>query len=320
MDINKKDKKILLALDMDARKSDSRIAKEVGLSAQVTNYRIKQLQKKGIIKSYYPVIDHTKLGLKLYRIGIKLENATKQKEKEILDYLMLHSSWIVSALGQWNILMATYVADEFEFMRFWRAFFQKYGYYVKDQWISLMTKFWNFERSFLLPESMNRKRVIIIGKDANVTNRIDGIDKKILKELTQNARQTSLDIAKKIGQTERIVRYRISGLEKEKIVLGYRTFLNTALLNLKYYKLFIQLKNSRNEDVEQIRTFINQNPNVIYNTEALGGYDFELEVQFSDSRELFNFINHIREKFPLFIKDVHHLEYIDEYKITYFPV
>ena len=48
-----KDRRILLALDMSARKPDSSIAKIVGLSKQLTNYRIKRLEKKGIIKSLY---------------------------------------------------------------------------------------------------------------------------------------------------------------------------------------------------------------------------------------------------------------------------
>ena len=69
-----KDRKLLLALDMDARAPDSSIAKIVGLSKQLTNYRIKRLEKHEIVLSYYPVIDHTKLGLQLYRIALKLEH------------------------------------------------------------------------------------------------------------------------------------------------------------------------------------------------------------------------------------------------------
>src|SRR3989338_7862774 len=98
-DLDVKDKRILIALDMDARKPDSSIAKIVGLSKQLTNYKIKRLEKLKLIESYYQVIDHTKLGLQLYRIALKLENVTKEKEHEILNYLKNHASWIVSVLG-----------------------------------------------------------------------------------------------------------------------------------------------------------------------------------------------------------------------------
>jgi len=58
---------------------------------------------------------------------------------------------------------------------------------------------------------------------------------------------------------------------------------------------------------------------VIYSTEALGGYDFEIESHFSDSQELFKFLISLKEIFPKLIKDIHHMEYIKEHKITYYP-
>lgn len=316
--LDTKDKKLLLALDMDARTPDSSIAKIVGLSKQLTNYRIKRLENQEVILSYYPIIDHTKLGLQLYRIALKLENLTKEKEQEIIDYLKVHASWMASVLGNWDLWIALYAKNEFEFMKFWHDFYEKYGNYVENRWVSLMTKFFNFERSFIYPEKKNRDKKFIIGDKPGIIP-IDNVDLKILQELTKNARQTSLELSKKINQTERVTRYRIKKLENQKIILGYRPFINTSLLGLKYYKLFISLKETKKQDLQKIRTYITQNPNVVYNTEALGGYDFEIEVHFSDSLELIQFISNLREAFPTNIKNAIHLEYIKEYKITYFP-
>jgi len=316
--LDTKDKKLLLALDMDARASDSSIAKIVGLSKQLTNYRIKRLEKQEIVLSYYPVIDHTKLGLQLYRIALKLENLTKEKEQEMINYLKDHSAWMVSVLGNWDIWMAIYARNEFDFMKFWTNFYERYGAYTENRWISLMTKFLNFERSFIYPQKKNRDKKFIIGENPKIAP-INDIDLEIIKELTKNARQTSLELSKKINQTERIVRYRLQKLENKKIILGYRPFINTQLLGFKYYKLFIQLKDVTKQDLQKIKAYITQNPNVVYNTEALGGYDFEIEVQFSDSQELMKFISNLREAFPTNIKNINHMEYIKEYKITYFP-
>ena len=313
-----KDRKILLALDMDARKPDTQISKIVGLSKQITNYRIKRLEKKQVIQAYYPVIDHTKLGLKLYRIALKLENATKEKEEEILNYLKQHASWITSVLGVWDISMGLYVKEEYGFMDFWNTFYEKYGFYVEKRWISLMTTFWNFERSFILPKKKNRNKQFILGEKPQLV-KIDKIDEKIMIELTKNARQTTLEIAKKIKETERIVRYRLKRLENQKVILGYRPFLNTNLLNLKYFKIYVQLKDTKLQDIKRIRSYITNNPNVAYSTEALGGFDFELEAHFSNSQELFDFISSLKEQFPTNIRDVSHVEYIKEYKVTYYP-
>ncbi len=321
MDINSldvKDKRILLALDMDARRPDSSIAKIVGLSKQLANYRIKRLEKQKIIQSYYAVIDHTKLGMQLYRIALKLENATKEKEQEILNYLKEHASWIVTVLGPWDIWMALYTRDEYQFMDFWNKFYEKYGYYIENKWVSLITRFLNFEHSFIYPKKKNRTRKFVLGEKPSKIN-LDKIDTQILQELTKNARQTSLELAEKIKQTERIVRYRIKKLEDLNIILGYRPFINTTLLDLKYYKLFIELKDAKKEDIKKIGAYIIQNPNVVYNTVALGGYDFEIEVHFHNSNDLMEFITNLRESFPTNIKNIKHMEYIKEYKVTYFP-
>jgi len=313
-----KDRKILLALDMDARKPDTQIAKDVGLSKQVTNYRIKRLEEKEIIKSYFPVINHLKLGLKLYKICLKIENVDNEKEKEIIKYLTQHASWIVTILGPWDIAFGIYAKDEYDFMEFWNKFYDKYGYYVEDRWISLMTIFWNFERSFIFPKKKNRKKMFVLGKSSSV-KKLDMIDKKIIIELTKNARQTSLELAKKIKLTERIVRYRIKRLESLKIILGYRPFIDIKSLGLKYYKILINLKNASGKDFIRIRSYVTQSPNVAYSTEALGGYDFELEINFHDSIELFAFITNLKETFPTLIKNVETMEYIEEYKMTYYP-
>tara|TARA_Y100000310_G_C20613410_1_gene779254 strand:+ start:604 stop:1578 length:975 start_codon:yes stop_codon:yes gene_type:complete len=314
-----KDKKLLLALDMGARKTDSSIAKIVGLSKQLANYRIRRLEEGEIIKSYYPVIDHTKLGLQLYRIAIKLGNATKEKEQEIISYLKDNTSWMVSVLGEYDIWMSVYAKNEFEFMKQWNKFYDNYGYYVESRWISLMTNFSIFERSFIYPKSKNRDKKFVLGENPEII-KLDKIDLQILKELTKNARQTSLDMSKKISQTERITRYRIKKLEENKIILGYRPFVNTSKLDLKYYKLFIQLKDAKKQDISRISTYIEHNPNVVYNTYALGGYDYEIEVHFHNSNELMEFITRLKETFPTNIRNISHMEYIKEFKITYYPI
>ena len=54
--LDEKDKKILYELDKNSRQGISSIAKKVRLSKEVVNYRIKNLEKRKIIKGYYAVL------------------------------------------------------------------------------------------------------------------------------------------------------------------------------------------------------------------------------------------------------------------------
>ncbi len=312
-----KDRRLLLALDMGARKTDSAIANEIGLSKQVTNYRIKRLEKRNIIKSYFAVIDHAKLGLKQYRVALKLENADNKMEKEITDYLKSRSNILMTVFGPWNIFLSRYAVDEYEFMDFWKKFNDKYGYYVSKKWISLITRSWKYERSFIFPKKMNRKKPFAVGTEKSRVE-MDGVDEGILRELTINARVSSFDLAKKLKQSERVIRYRIKKLEEENVILGYRPFINTVLLGLKFYKVFIELKDATSEERQHIRSSVLQHPNVAYCTEALGGGDLEFEVHFTDSQALFAFTKEMREISPTTIKDISSMEYVKEHKMTYY--
>lgn len=312
-----KDRRLLLALDMGARRKESDIAKEIGLSKQVTNYRIKRLEKNGLINSYYAVVDHTKLGLKQYRVMIKLENADSEKEKEILGYLMGISSWVVTIIWPWNFSFGLFVKDEYELMRIWKKFVEEYGFYVADKWFSLVTTTTKFERSFIFPKKKNRKNFFALGTDP-APAAVDETDRAILKELSIDARQSSLEISKKVGQSERVVRYRIKRMEDEKIILGYRPFTDTVLLGMKFYKILISLKDAKSEDRKRIRAHLAQDPNIAFFTEFAGGYEMEYEGYFRDTQELYAFISSLRDFAPGMIKEIIPMEYVKEHKMTYY--
>ncbi|MFA5856785.1 MAG: Lrp/AsnC family transcriptional regulator [Candidatus Pacearchaeota archaeon] len=316
-ELDVKDRKILITLDSSARRPISFIAKQAGLSKQLTIYRIKKLEKRGIIKGYYPIIDHTKLGFKLYRVGIKLENMTKLKEKEILEYIKKRANWIVTVFGIWDLWFTLYVKNDKEFVEFWNEFYDKYGFYLDKKEVTLLTRLSIFEHSFIYSDNCKRNFIEVPLGPINIIS-LDDIDKKILFELTNNARQTSLEISNKLKVSERIVRYRIKKLEENKIILKYRVFLDMSSLGYNNYKIFIQLKNINEKDLEKINCYVHNHKNVMFISEALGGFDLDFEIQVKGSLELLRFIDELKIKFHYVIKRIESMEYILEHKLTYY--
>src|SRR3989344_1480190 len=110
-----KDRKILYQLDLDARQSDSHIAKKVKLSRDAVKYRINKLLEKGFINYFMTVLNSMKLGFNWYRTFFKFQNLTVEKEEEIIGWLRDKASWITKVEGIWDLNTGIFVKDVYEY-------------------------------------------------------------------------------------------------------------------------------------------------------------------------------------------------------------
>ena len=63
MDLDKKDRQILMALQRDARQSLSALGKQIGLSQPAMSERVKKLEDAGVITGYAARVDLAAVGL-----------------------------------------------------------------------------------------------------------------------------------------------------------------------------------------------------------------------------------------------------------------
>ena len=112
--LDKKDKEILLELDMNARIPLTQLARKVRLSPQTTKYRMRQLEEKEIIKKYVTFFDVYKFGYLYYRVYFRYENVRPEYEKKIIDYFKENKNviWHISTTGRWD-LEVLFVARNF---------------------------------------------------------------------------------------------------------------------------------------------------------------------------------------------------------------
>ena len=97
-----KDKRILHELCANSRQPASAIAKKVGLSREVVEYRIRRLEHEGIINGFISLINVNALGYNGYTIFLLMQNFTGDKENEIISYLSTHPAvrWMVTTIGK----------------------------------------------------------------------------------------------------------------------------------------------------------------------------------------------------------------------------
>ncbi len=108
------DRKIIAALQSDAKLTVNVLADKVGLSASPCARRVRQLEKSGVIKGYAAVIDQKKVGLPVSAFAsVKLE---RQREDALERFAKAVARWpeVVDCYlmtGQRDYLLRVVVRD-----------------------------------------------------------------------------------------------------------------------------------------------------------------------------------------------------------------
>ena len=101
------DRKILIALDENSRKSNSQIAKAARTSKDIVNYRMAKLRRDNILTGFYTMLVVPKIGFRMYKLLLKSHSLNKEKEEELIGWLEKYPTvvWVGSCDGAWNIVM-----------------------------------------------------------------------------------------------------------------------------------------------------------------------------------------------------------------------
>lgn len=316
--LNLKEKKILYYLDLDSRQTLSQLAKKVGLSKQVIDYRIKNLINKGIITQFYTVINISKLGYTHYKLYFKFQNINLNKEKEMSTYWInsKNSIWVASCRGRWDLAISVLAKDINELGNVITNFMNKYSNFVLEKNI-LITQISPVFTKTYLAEQKEKKEFIYIGKIGNYE--LDKIERKILSVLATNARIPILDLMEKANLTRDVTNYRLKKLTKDNIIYQYRILVDPSKTGYLLYKIILRLKNLSPKKEGEFRYFVKQHPNGVQFLKLLGNWDIELEFEVKDEEELHKILLEIRSKFSDVIRDFDTLLIFKEHKLNYFP-
>jgi DNA-binding Lrp family transcriptional regulator len=317
--VDLKDKKILYELDYDSRQSLSKIGKKVGLHKNVVLYRIKRLEKLGIISFYYTVIDSFKLGYNSFRVYLEFKNVTPTIRNEIIDYFIKnkYTWWVGTFEGGYDLAIVVWVKDMHDFHIFWDETLKKYRQYFKDQIFCNYVRLHLFRHSFIVDEyeSKDRERHEITGGGRKV--KTDELDFKILEILAKDARISAVEIAKKINSTVDTVKNRIKRLIKKDVIQGFRVNIDYAKLGFRFYKVNINVNNYK--DRGRIISYIKLDPHLIMIDKSIGYYDLELDLWVKSPDEFHQIMDNLTTQFP---DSIHNYNYVHSptlYKMLYIP-
>ena len=306
------DRKILFELENDSRRPVSLLSKKLKRSRKFIDFRIQRLQKKGIIKKFVTLVDAGKLGLTIWNVYLELQNLTTESKAEIIGYLKGNKKvwWVALTTGRWNLIYSIFVKDIKDFYNTVEDFNSKFGNYILNQSLAAHVEVEIFSRGYLVGEPS-------IGvtwfKELSPVE-LDETDKKILKELSSNARASSMELAEKLKLTPRIVSYRINELVKRGVICRFRLQLDVSKIGMGFYKVIVHLKNISKERGNSLKEYCRKLGYIFHYEKKIGPWMLELEMDVESYEKANQIMETMKEKYVDYIKSYEIMLISDEPK------
>ncbi len=131
---------------------------------------------------------------------------------------------------------------------------------------------------------------------------LDHTDKRILFELERNARLADVKLARIVGKSKDAVRYRIKRMEEERVIQGWKTWIDFSKLGFMTSTIYLTLINLP-EKREKLIAEIKKDPRVYWIGVAEGAWNLGVTYFVTSNKELFERKNDLLARYSDLIVD-----------------
>ena len=315
--LSKVEKSVLSKLEADSRQPLSKIGKKIRRSQQQVSYTVNSLIEKGVIQNFDTLIDYSKLDIINFRVFFKISYSSQEKIDELINHINsdTHTSHLVTCGGSYDMICTFFALNPSQFNKTLKGILSKFPEQIQNYDVLTTIVIRWFSRKYIfgdLPEE------IIIGGD-RVPEIVDEVDMRILDELSEDGRKSSVKIAELISVTPKTVMQRIKKLRSRKLILGFKPLLNPRKMGYVSNLLLIKYHNITPEMEKELIDYLKAYPNVVGAVKTLGEWDIEIKIETKDTMEFRKVEMEIRQKFTLLIQQIESIPLYKIYKNNYFP-
>lgn len=322
VELDLKDKKILLLLSQDVRMPLSKVSRTVGLSRDSVSYRLKNYQKRGVIRKAVTLVNAAKLGYDSYHIFLRLNNPSKEVEKEIIRMIseMPFVRAVLKFFGSYDLEIAVIAKSLAEFDAMLTEIISHTSKFVQDYEILIITNNYRsvaFPKSFfkgLKQEAFSFKAE----KKKEEEYKPDKTDFQIIKAIRDDAQMPLTEISEAVKLSPDAVGYRLRRM-KEKIIIAFVPVINYHAIGYNVHALLLNISPLSLEKEKILHNFLANDPHILWAVKTIGKFNLLAYVCTKDENELQATINGLRAEFPEEIRRYESLLAFEEYKYTYAP-
>lgn len=319
MKIDTTDKHLIFLLERNARMPLKELADMLGVSREAVNYRIKRLKRSGIIDTFLAKLNFEKLGLTNYNIYLKLNNLDRTEYAKFVEELKKKKfiTWIASLGGRFDLALEITTSGILNFDQQFFKLLDEHKNKISSYEISTRICQDTFGKKYLWPE--NSEKETKKPKTSPKVEKTDDLDRKIISVIACDARITIIELSQRINEAPSTISFRLKQLEERGLIEAYLTFSKIEDLGYSRFKVLVTVRNFSKEEEGRFLAFCKVHPNIYYYNKTIGGWNFEIEVDFKSPLEYQEFLIDLRSKFSDIIQDIESLSIFEEHKFGYWP-
>ncbi len=314
---DKKDLQIMELLASNCRLPHATIAQSLNLSKDAVAYRINKLEQTDLINQYMMFIDARRLGFTRYHILIRFDADIEDKDifiKKASNHKFV--MWINSFIGKHELQIIVDAKDGFHLNQIREELFKLCNHQIREYFVLTHIAdfyFTNLNQTMRLNTKFAKKSdhsfsSLISSPSFAVNERFDKYDPShietdILKILSDNPKESLIDIGKELHIDRSTVKKKITNLIEKKIILNFGGIANHREQGFVTYYMMVRL--SQETPLEVIRKPFEKLTNIFYAGKMIGEYDMILYLNARNPEELSKSID-------LFKKELgNHITYYD---------
>ena len=144
---------LLSELSLNGRESLTRLAGKLGLTKQKLGYRLRGLQRRGVLTGFFAIPNIFRLGFDHFRVFVKFQHLSEAREKELVDHLVTRSevSWLTQLDGDFDLEFVVWAQGVAAFEAAYDDILGQFGSLFQEKYFSLATRIEFFPWRFLVP-------------------------------------------------------------------------------------------------------------------------------------------------------------------------
>jgi|GEM_PF-4306944 len=149
---------------------------------------------------------------------------------------------------------------------------------------------------------------------------IDDTDHRILRILGQQGAQSLRLVAQQLDIPQSTVGYRVNALVSNGVIVGFPYILSSAWLGMHVFRLQLTLTTFAHDVHADLLKWCKQNSSVVSMMRLLGGWDYTLRCEVSNTEDIAALTDKIHDRFGHVLSECSVVSVLKELTFNYYPI